>query len=321
MRSHSFFFAVAVALLSALFISPDARTQERSEAQSQGEGRPQANSQAQSQGISQSQSQAQSQSQSQAASQAISQQTDSQVQQGGSQSQAMPGMDMRMSDANQVSMQESPDNGEGSTDAMESMEGHHMDMGPHMKMTSLRPPQPGDAQRAAEVVEAARKVATRYADYRDALADGYRIFLPNVPQKQYHFTNRSYAIEATYRFNLDHPTSLLYEKVGDGYKIVGVMYTDRKRATEDELNQRVPLSVAQWHAHVNFCLPPFGSGKMLSANSQFGMRGSIATKEACEAAGGHFIPQVFGWMVHVYPFEKNPAAIWSSEALAPAHTD
>jgi hypothetical protein len=27
-----------------------------------------------------------------------------------------------------------------------------------------------------------------YQDYRKALADGYEIFFPNIPQPQYHFT-------------------------------------------------------------------------------------------------------------------------------------
>ena len=30
------------------------------------------------------------------------------------------------------------------------------------------------------------------------------------------------------RLNPDHPTSLLYEKQGDGYKLIGVMYTAPK---------------------------------------------------------------------------------------------
>lgn len=316
MRKRSFFAAlVLLALLSA-----GSSAQDRSEAQSQAAGQPQSNSQSQSQSISQSQSQAQSQATSQATSQAISQQSNSKIQ-GDSSSQSMPGMDMRMSDANQTAAQEVPDGGQGSTDAMQSMEDHHMDIGPHMKMTALRPMQPGDEAKAADIVEAARKVALRYADYRDALANGYHIFLPNVPQKQYHFTNSAYGVEAAYRFNPDHPTSLLYQKEGDGYKLVGVMYTARKHATEEELNERIPLSIAQWHAHVNFCLPPFGSGQLLTKNPQFGMRGSIATKEACDAAGGRFIPQVFGWMVHVYPFEKNPADIWAVERQAPGHMD
>jgi hypothetical protein len=32
--------------------------------------------------------------------------------------------------------------------------------------------------------------------------------------------------------------------------------------------------------------------------------------DACSAAGGRFFPQLFGWMVHVYPFEKTLDKIW-----------
>jgi hypothetical protein len=39
--------------------------------------------------------------------------------------------------------------------------------------------------------------------------------------------------------------------------------------------------------------------------------GSIHTREDCEAAGGVFLPHVFGWMLHVYPYEHDPAKIWS----------
>ena len=203
---------------------------------------------------------------------------------------------------------------EGAAHAMHSMEGHHLDMGPHMKMTALRDLRPGDQQRADEVVQAARKAAEKYTDYKVALADGFQIFLPNVPQKQYHFTNYAYAFEARRHFNADHPTSLLYEKQGDGYKLVGVMYTAPKFASEDELDSRIPLSIAQWHAHVNLCLPPPDKkDDLIGAHAQFGLTGSIATQEACEAAGGRFIPQVFGWMVHVYPFETKNEDIWSVE--------
>ncbi len=91
------------------------------------------------------------------------------------------------------------------------------------------------------------------------------------------------------------------------YKLVGVMYTDRLRASEEELNTRVPLSIAQWHLHTNLCMPPGGSIiDMSGKNPKFGLNGSITTKEACETAGGRFQGNVFGWMVHVYPFEKDP---------------
>ena len=217
---------------------------------------------------------------------------------------SMPGMDMGNHGTSQP--------GEGA--AMNSMESRHMDMGPHMKMTALRDPKPGDEARANQVVEAARAVAEKYRDYKTALADGFQIFLPNLPQKQYHFTNYKYAFDAAFNFDPSHPTSLLYEKHGDSYKLIGVMYTAPKDFTEDELNDRIPLSIAEWHAHVNLCVPPQDRRReMLSPNPKFGLQGSIATKEACDAAGGKFIPQVFGWMVHVYPMEQKPEDIWSVE--------
>src|SRR5580704_9735100 len=239
--------------------------------------------------------------------------------------QSMPGMDMSGHDmSNMKGMSMGNDNekdSDANTGAMHSMEGH-MDMGPHMKMTDLRKPQPGDAERAQKVVDAARKASDKYLDYHVALADGFKIFMPNVPQKIYHFTNGRYAMESFWNFNPEHPTSLLYEKQGEGYKLVGVMYTAPKRFTEDQLNERVPLSVAQWHEHVNFCRPPADRKKeMWGPQPQFGLQGSITTKEACDAAGGKFTPQIFGWMVHVYPFEQKPEDIWSVERQAHNHVD
>ena len=202
---------------------------------------------------------------------------------------------------------------DASSHVMHSMEGH-MDMGPHMKMTTLRPPKPGDVARAQQVAVQARQAAEKYVDYHTALADGFEIFHPEVPQKMYHFTNYRYAAEAFRHFNPEHPTSLLYEKHGDDYKLVGVMYTAPKRYSEDQLDERIPLSVAQWHEHVNFCKAPMGHrDEYFGPHALFGLKGSIATQEACDAAGGTFLPVVFNWMVHVYPFEKDQANIWSVE--------
>jgi hypothetical protein len=230
--------------------------------------------------------------------------------------QSMPGMDMSEHDmSNMKGMSMGSDKGESDSDAgahaMHSMEGH-MDMGPHMKMTALRQSKPGDAERAKQIVETARKASEKYLDYHAALNDGYKIFLPNIPQKIYHFTNYQYGFEASFGFNPEHPTSLLYEKHGDDYKLIGVMYTAPKRFGEDELDQRIPLSIAQWHEHVNFCTAPAGrKGEYLAPHPQFGLKGSITTQEACDAAGGTFHPVIFNWMVHVYPFEKDQASIWS----------
>jgi hypothetical protein len=213
-------------------------------------------------------------------------------------------------------------NNDGSAHAMLSMSERSMDMGPHMKMTTLRDLKTGDQEKANQVVAAARQAAEKYTDYKVALADGYKIFLPNLPQKQYHFTNYRYAFEQAIQFNPDHPTSLLYEKTGDGYKLIGVMYTAPKNSTWNDLDQRIPLSIAQWHAHINLCLPPADRrSEAWGPHPKFGLAGSITTRADCDAAGGKFMPQIFGWMVHVYPFEQKPEDIWSVERQASHHMD
>ncbi|HEX4019984.1 MAG TPA: hypothetical protein VHX63_02470 [Acidobacteriaceae bacterium] len=199
--------------------------------------------------------------------------------------------------------------------AAASMSGGSMaHMAGHMYLTALRPLQPGDRQKADVIVADAKLAMAPYQDYRKALADGYKIFLPNVPQPQYHFTNYRYAWQARHHFDPLKPTSLLYKKTADGgYKLVGVMYTDRVRASEDELNERIPLSIARWHQHVNFCKAPEGQKvAYFGPDAKFGLLGSITTKEACDAAGGAFYPHVFGWMVHVYPYESDPKNIWAT---------
>jgi hypothetical protein len=185
-------------------------------------------------------------------------------------------------------------------------------MAGHMVMTAIRPAGTEDATKAQEVVERAKVAMEPYKDYRKALADGYEIFLPKVPQPQYHFTKYEYGLEARAHFDPNKPTSLLYKKLPDGgYQLVGAMYTDRVDAPVDELNERIPLSIARWHQHINFCKAPVNrKAEYFGPEAKFGLRGSITTKAACEAAGGEFYPHVFGWMVHAYPYESDPARIW-----------
>ncbi len=188
-------------------------------------------------------------------------------------------------------------------------------MSGHMYMTSLRSLQAGDQRRAEAIVAAAKSAMAPYRDYHKALAAGYEIFLPNVPQPQYHFTKYDFGLEARSHFDPLKPTSLLYKKTPDGgYRLVGAMYTDRVDASEQELNERIPLSIARWHQHINFCKAPFGEkAEYFGPGARFGLQGSITTREACEAAGGKFYPHLFGWMVHVYPYETDPGKIWSTD--------
>ena len=205
---------------------------------------------------------------------------------------SMPGMDMDDAKANEVH-------------AVHDMTPGHMDAHSlHMHMTEMRPQTPEDTARANEIVSQLRSGIEKYKDYHVALNDGYKIFLPNLPQPEYHFTKYVNGFLEAFTFDPARPTSLLYKKTCDGYELVGAMYTMPKRASEEQLNKRVPLSVAMWHLHTNLCMPQ--KGQLRSADmSKFGLKGAIASQEACDAAGGRFHPVIFGWMVHVYPYEDS----------------
>jgi hypothetical protein len=174
--------------------------------------------------------------------------------------------------------------------AMQPGQMMHMDMS-HLVLTPLRPPNARDRERK---------------DYRVALADGYRIFMPKMPQSEYHFNNFWNGFVESFTFDPTRPTSLLYKKTpGGGWELTGVMYTAPRSATLEQLDERVPLSVARWHEHVKLCMPQRGT----PANWKlFGLNGSITTEKACTEARGRYFPQIFGWMVHVYPYAPRDKA-------------
>jgi hypothetical protein len=211
----------------------------------------------------------------------------------------MPGMSTEMDDSKSAE-----------AGAMHDMAQMHQGDNAHMHMTSPRPQTAADEQRAKEIVKELRAGIEKYKDYHVALDAGYKIFLPNVPQPEYHFTNYGHGFLEAFTFDPERPTSLLYKKTADGYKLVGAMYTMPKRASEEQLNQRVPLSVATWHLHTNLCMPPRDQRKTADY-TKFGLHGSITTQDGCDAAGGKFHPVVFGWMVHVYPYEDSTDKIFA----------
>jgi hypothetical protein len=221
----------------------------------------------------------------------------SQQQQQQSMDPNMPAMDMDDAKANEAHAVRDMTMGEHAHNA-------------HMRMTAPRPQTPEDAARAKEIADQLRASIAKYKDFHVALADGYKIFLPNLPQPEYHFTNYMNGFLEAFKFDPARPTSLLYKKTSTGYELVGAMYTMPKRATEDQLNERVPLSVASWHLHTNLCMPPANQRRNADW-TKFGLRGSIATQKACNAAGGRFHPVIFGWMVHVYPYEDSTEKIFA----------
>jgi hypothetical protein len=189
----------------------------------------------------------------------------------------------------------------------------------HMEMTPAIGGSTADSVRAARVAASLRSALAKYADTSAAVADGYHMFLPGLEtQKVFHFTNNWRAVQESFRFEPTRPTSLLYRKDSTGKLVlVGAMYTAPKRFGYDKLDARVPLSVARWHKHVNWCVPKRGETARWAEQKDgmpvFGPESPIASKEACDAVRGRFAKNVFGWMLHANVFAGDPAEVWGDE--------
>jgi hypothetical protein len=226
--------------------------------------------------------------------------------------------------------QHSPEHHDTATTAHASASSGHMDMNgaadwkmaamaKHMAYSRTRPRTPQDSVRAMQIVNELRQAIAKYRDVKLAEEDGYKMFAPQIKnQPQYHFTKAGNAFRNQFGFDPARPTSLLYKKNAAGqFVLIGAMYTASKRTSEEELDQRVPLSVARWHRHVNWCIPPRNQKDRWTETKDgrpvFGPLG-VATKDECKAVGGHFIPQAFGWMVHATTFAGNDlSSIWSDD--------
>jgi hypothetical protein len=188
-------------------------------------------------------------------------------------------------------------------EATQSMSCKLLVPGPHLRVTPHREPSAAELRRANEIRARARAALGKYQDYRAALRDGFEIKFPNLPLKRYHFSNPANARDSREAFDPARPTSLLYEKTGDGYRLVGAMYTAPRVSDEAELDRRFPINVAPWHLHTNLCIrPAVLAGRHWrdhTPDRRFGPNGSIATANECAAAGGTFTPVLFGWMTHV----------------------
>lgn len=165
-----------------------------------------------------------------------------------------------------------------------------------------------DSIRARDVARQLRAALAKYADTAAAVADGYKMFMPNVKQQRvYHFTNYRHAFLEALRFDAERPTSILYRRAADGrLELIGAMYTAPKRMRVARLDGRVPLSIARWHKHVNWCLPPRGeSNRWLERRDGmplFGPESPMATRAECEEVSGVFHRSLFGWMIHANVF-------------------
>ena len=150
-----------------------------------------------------------------------------------------------------------------------------------------------------------RQVLTRYRDVRAAEADGFRPFAPRVKgQPVLHHYRPAWAFRARFVWDPTRPPTLLYRPAPDGrLELVGAMYLAPPRASWDDLDRRMPLSLVRWHRHVNLWIPPLGHRERWAERRNgvpvFGPASPIATEEGCAAVGGQFVPSVFGWMAHL----------------------
>ena len=163
---------------------------------------------------------------------------------------------------------------------------------------------PAGYDHTRRLIATLRRELPRYRDVDAALRDGYQKDGPDVPVGALkHFVNYSNARISWKHLDPQRPTAILYRRTKTGYDLAGVMFSAPIESGMDELDRRVPLALGHWHSHRNVCQPH--KGRVLTAReaNEFGFSGSINTRAACEAAHGVFLENVFGWMVHVYPFE------------------
>ena len=210
--------------------------------------------------------------------------------------------------------------------AHEAMAGH-MASGPHMRMTPARPRTVADSVHAMAIADTLRRALARYADPAVAERDGYKLFAPQIKnQKNYHYTKWSSALAEAFRFNPAKPTSILYtrDSASGKLKLLGAMYSMPKRASLARLNDRVPLSVTEWHLHTNLCAPREGEEdrwfELKDGKPLFGLQGTIADQRACDAAGAKFHDVIFGRMVHANVFAGTDLkSVWSHEESGADH--
>jgi hypothetical protein len=184
----------------------------------------------------------------------------------------------------------------------------------HMQLTPTRTATHDDSVRATKIVAELKQAIAKYQDTTAAVADGYKMFLPDVKNQQvFHFTNNRRALLSAFHFDPAKPTSVLYKRGSDGkLHLIGAMYTTPRNASLKRLDERVPLGIARWHEHVNWCLPKKGDGARWldrkDGQPVFGPESPIATKAACDAVEGEFHENLFGWMLHANVYEGHDLA-------------
>jgi hypothetical protein len=165
---------------------------------------------------------------------------------------------------------------------------------PHRSLTPLHPGTAADTAQALAVVHQLRSAISPYQTLSAAAAAGYHPRRDSAtvrPGKLLHVGRRVRGLDRRSHFDAAAPKSLLFRRTADGsMRLAGAMFVAPPGATAEDLDAMIPLSVAQWHQHLDVCVA--------RANGRRLVLRSVRTAEACEAAGGRFRAES-RYMIHV----------------------
>jgi hypothetical protein len=181
----------------------------------------------------------------------------------------------------------------------------------HTRMSEMRDTVPPDEMAHTQrLLAILRRELVRYRDPAAAERDGYRREGEDVPAGVLkHFFKYENFAKNQQHLDPEAPAAILYRRTATGFELAGVMFTAPITASMDELDKRIPLALGHWHSHRNICVPRAGTPPLRThaERAPFGFEGNITTRTACDAAGGVFLDNVYGWMTHVYPYAPDLA--------------
>jgi hypothetical protein len=152
-----------------------------------------------------------------------------------------------------------------------------------------------DSDDFASQVAAARLATAKYAtDLDAAIADGYRIITPMMPDMGYHFLNPSIS-----EFDVTKPPILVYVRDGDNWQLVAVEWVFPERP------KKPPLPHAKYGS--------FGA----ACHYQDGSFVFLASEDDCPETSPESGAPFFFWhpdlvTLHVWMWYPNPAGIYNS---------
>jgi hypothetical protein len=147
-------------------------------------------------------------------------------------------------------------------------------------------------------LERIKNATLKYKNLKLAVADGYKQEGISRQGAGAHFINRT-LLEAG-KFNLEHPTFLLYERQTDwSLELVGVGWLLPKKPNDTPPTHLAPL--AAWHYHD---YPAPGVCTWLDGTL------NTASLEDCRAEGGRHWPQS-PWMLHAWVHRSSPEGVFS----------